>query len=116
MQLWPSFADVVSKLLATMSANQRFSAAEVSVTLLEEVAMATERHGHRGWQVGNRTSCPIHLLSCLQARPSWSWALAELLSLLQQYPGGVSESIILTELSERGATQVRAQTPVLCAV
>ncbi len=35
-----------------------------------------------------------------------SWVCKELLSLLLQYPGGVSEAVALTELSERWQEQV----------
>lgn len=37
---------------------------------------------------------------------TWSWICKELLSLLLQYPGGVSNAVALTELSERWQEQV----------
>ncbi|BDA46838.1 hypothetical protein COCOBI_09-2910 [Coccomyxa sp. Obi] len=40
---------------------------------------------------------------------TWSWVCKELLSLLLQYPGGVSEAVALTELSERWQEQGRSK-------
>ena len=45
-------------------------------------------------------------LDARQALPSWTWALGEVLPLMQQYPGGVSEAILLTSLNEQWSTQV----------
>ena len=37
---------------------------------------------------------------------TWSWVCKELMSLLLQYPGGVSEAVALTELTVRWQEQV----------
>lgn len=56
------------------------------------------------------STCDVLLSQKVQA--TWSWVCTQLLSLLMQYPGGVSEAITLTELSERWHEQVLAHCPL----
>jgi hypothetical protein len=46
----------------------------------------------------------------LQELPSWSWLATEVVTLLQQYPGGVSYAVILTELSSKWQGSIQVHT------